>query len=227
MTPLPGAWATPSSAARAPASCNSAAARGASPAPRQRGGGGGGAPPPPPLGFGRERGPRYATAVSTSPDIVRHARPQPPPPASDLETLALGAPAMPGADYIDARVLEALWHETDAAFRERLAEARSTVEQLLKELNPAWNVVGRVHFNLAFNARDEEAPFAFLATYTHRLSTHGKAQHVPLGDALREYAGARNKDRLLSLLLPVQRAAERLDWLREMVDAGEVFHPLR
>jgi len=186
-----------------------------------------GEPLPPAFGYWRELGTRYVTAVCTSPDTVRHERPQPPPPASDLETLALGAPAMPGAEYINAEILAALWHDTDTAFRERLAETRSTVEQLLKELNPAWNVVGRVHFNLALNARDEEAPFAFLATYTHQLSAHGRAQHVPLGDALREYAGARNRDRLLSLLLPVQRAAGQLDWLREMVDAGEIFHPLR
>jgi SNF2 family DNA or RNA helicase len=32
---------------------------------------------------------------------------------------------------------------------------------------------------------------------------------------------------LLSLLLPVQRAAEECAWLKEMVDAGEIFHPLR
>jgi non-specific serine/threonine protein kinase len=94
-------------------------------------------------------------------------------------------------------------------------------------LDPAWNVVGRVHFNLAENRSDELAPFAFLATYTHRLSAHGKAQHLPLGQALREYAGAANKERLLSLLLPVQRASERCPWLKEMVDAGEIFHPLR
>src|SRR4029077_8886099 len=45
--------------------------------------------------------------------------------------------------------------------------------------------------------------------------------------ALREYAVAANKDRLLSLLLPVQRASETCAWLKAMVDAGEIFHPLR
>jgi len=59
-----------------------------------------------------------------------------------------------------------------------------------------------VHFNLAENRRDEEAPFAFLATYTGRLSAHGKAQHQPLGQALREYAGAANKERLLPCCSP-------------------------
>ena len=84
-----------------------------------------------------------------------------------------------------------------------------------------------MHFNLAENRRDAESPFAFMATYTTQLSAQARAQHVPLGQALREYAGAANRDKLLSLLLPVQRAAEACAWLRPMVDAGEIFHPLR
>src|SRR6185312_665908 len=88
-----------------------------------------------------------------------------------------------------------------------------------------WNMVGRVHFNLAENRREPESPFAFMATYTTRLSAQAKAQHVPLGQALREYAGQR--DKLLSLLVPVQRASEKCDWLKAMIDRGEIFHPLR
>ena len=74
---------------------------------------------------------------------------------------------------------------------------------------------------------DPEAPFAFLATYTSRLSAHGKAQHWPLSWALAEFSDGKRKAQLLSLLLPVQRAAQRCEWLREMVDLGEVYHPLR
>src|SRR5262249_23742876 len=93
--------------------------------------------------------------------------------------------------------------------------------------NKAWNLVGRVHFNLAENRKDESFPFAFLATYTTRLSADAKPQHLPLGRALQEYAGARNRERLLSLLMPVQRAAEHCSWLKAMVDSGEIYHPLR
>jgi len=117
--------------------------------------------------------------------------------------------------------------ELDAAFCAALSTAAVALQEFLGRLNPAWNLVGRVHFNLAENRRDEDAPFAFLATYTTRLSAHGKAQHQPLGQALRQYAGAANKQQLLSLLIPVQRAAESCAWLRAMVDAGEIFHPLR
>ena len=60
-----------------------------------------------------------------------------------------------------------------------------------------------------------------------KLSAHGKAQHLPLSEALREYTGSKSRQRLLSLLLPVQRAADECPWLRELVDAGEIFHPLR
>jgi non-specific serine/threonine protein kinase len=80
--------------------------------------------------------------------------------------------------------------------------------------------VGRVHFNLALNRKDDEAPFAFIATYTGQMSAHGKAQHLPLGHALREYAREAKRDRLLSLLLPVQRAAQGCPWLAAMVEAG-------
>jgi non-specific serine/threonine protein kinase len=181
---------------------------------------------PPVFAYWREFGGRFITALCTRPDICERREGLPPLP-EDIEALAVAAPVMPGAEYLTTDVLLSLWAEIGRAFAAELVDAKTTVQEFLKHLNPAWNVVGRVHFNLAENRKDEHAPFAFLATYTNRLSAHGKAQHLPLGEALREYAGAANTERLLSLLLPVQRAAERCVWLRQMVDAGEIFHPLR
>src|SRR5207249_829059 len=143
------------------------------------------------------------------------------------EALAVAAPPMRGAEYLTASLLESLWTETAEAFRLELAESKASLQTFLQRRGSAWHLVGRVHFNLAENRKDDDAPFAFLATYTTRVSAHAKAQHVPLGQALREYAGAANKARLLSLLMPVQRAAEQCAWLKEMVDAGEICYPLR
>ena len=151
----------------------------------------------------------------------------PPPTEAELATLVLTAPMMVGAEYLTAEVLLDLWAELEAAFADALVASGQDLQSFLKDQNPAWNLVGRVNFNLAENRRDPEQPFAFMATYTTRLSGQAKAQHVPLGQALREYAGAANRDKLLSLLVPVQRAAERCGWLKAMVDAGEIFHPLR
>ena len=151
----------------------------------------------------------------------------PPPTKAELAELVLTAPMMTGAEYIAAGLLETLWREIGDAFAEALKTRATGLQAYLKSLNPAWNLVGRVHFNLAENKRDPDQPFAFMATYTTRLSAQARAQHVPLGQALREYAGAANRDKLLSLLVPVQRAAETCAWLKPMVDEGEIFHPLR
>ncbi|MBI3697319.1 MAG: DEAD/DEAH box helicase [Acidobacteria bacterium] len=184
---------------------------------------------PPVFSYWREFGAWYVTALCTQPDTEA---PQqrvrvPTPPNTELNRLLLALPPMTGAEYLTAEVLQTFWQELDAAFGIELAESKCGVQEFLKQRNPAWNLVGRVHFNLAENRKDQEAPFAFLATYTTRLSAHAKAQHLPLGQALGEYAGAANKDRLLSLLLPVQRASEICPWLKAIVDAGEIFHPLR
>ncbi len=151
----------------------------------------------------------------------------PPPGDDDLAATTQTAPMMPGAEYLTATVLRRLWAELGAACAAAVAAAGGDLQAVLKGLNPAWNQVGRVCFNLAENRRDPDQPFAFMATYTTRLSGQAKAQHVPLGQALREYAGAANREGLLALLLPVQRAAERCGWLKAMIDAGEIFHPLR
>jgi non-specific serine/threonine protein kinase len=182
---------------------------------------------PPTWVYWRDLGASYVTALCSRPELEERHQELAPPPEELLDGLTSAAPVMPGAEYLTAGVLRTLWGEIGEAFDVELTESEASVQAFLKKLNPAWNVVGKVHFNLAENRRDEESPFAFLATYTHRLSAQGKAQHLPLEQALREYAGAANKERLLSLLLPVQRATERCAWLAEMVEAGEIFHPLR
>ena len=146
---------------------------------------------------------------------------------SEFATLVLTAPMMPGSEYLNQDALEALWEALGTVFAVSLVASGMELQAFLKSLNPAWNLIGRVHFNLAENRRDPEWPFAFLATYTTGLSAKATAQHVPLGQALREYSGAKNRGKLLSLLAPVQRASEPCDWLKAMIDAGEIFHPLR
>ena len=126
------------------------------------------------------------------------------------------APPMRGGEFLTSDLLEKLWQEFGAlVIRE---SAMAGLSEWLKSKNPLWHTVGRVTFHLAENKRDPNRPFAFLATYTHRLSDQGKPQHLPLARALQEYAGAKNKAALTSLLAPVQRAAEKSDLARGLVE---------
>ena len=94
----------------------------------------------------------------------RHAG-VPPPSEEHLAVLATGTPMMPRAEYLTAEVLGALWEAIGAAFSAEQAEPVPRSRNFLERLNPAWNVVGGVHSNLAEKRKNEEAPFAF-ATYT-------------------------------------------------------------
>jgi superfamily II DNA or RNA helicase len=189
----------------------------------------------PGLAWWRNFAMQYVTALRTLPDLpeVSATGDQkvyihvPLPPESVWIRLVDEAPPMKGGEYLSADVLKALWGNLEVALSVELAETGLSTQDFLKRRNPAWNFVGRVHFNLAENRKDEDWPFAFLATYTTGLSTRGQTKHLPLGQALRDYAGASNKASLLNLLLPVQRAAESCAWLKVMVDSGEIFHPLR
>ena len=144
-----------------------------------------------------------------------------------LRTLIAAAPPMRGAEYLSIEVLDKLWSELDAALHIELAASKLTLQAFLKARHSAWNLVGRVYFNLAENRRDIEAPFAFLATYSARLSAHGKAQHLPLSQAVNEFSNSKSSAQLLSLLKPVQAGAEQCSWLREMLISEEIYHPLR
>ena len=186
---------------------------------------------PPALGYWRDFAARYVTTLCSATNAEQGDAPGTThatiPAPHELAALAAEAPPMAGLEYLTADVLHALWQQLDAACGVELTQSKLTLQDFLKSRHPAWNLVGRVHFNLAENRGDDEAPFAFIATYTTRLSAQAKAQHLPLAQALREYSGGKNQARLLSLLMPVQRAAEQCAWLRTMVDAGEIYHPLR
>ncbi|MHB8523686.1 MAG: DEAD/DEAH box helicase [Limisphaerales bacterium] len=135
------------------------------------------------------------------------------------------APPMKGIEYLTTAVVSRFWDELDQRVHAEIALTPGGPAAYLKATNPVWNAVGRVTFHLAENKRDPDRPFAFLATYTHRVSEQGKAQHLPLGRALEEYAGARNRTVLAALLLPVQRAAEKSQLARRLLDSRAIFHP--
>lgn len=178
--------------------------------------------------FARDWGRAYLTQLCHRPETGNDAQPWfiPPPPVEERTAMALTAPPMRGAEYLNADVLEAWWLELDALVQQEVESAGKSVQKFLEKRNPLWRMVGRVTFHLAENKRDVEFPFAFLATYSSRLSAHGKLQHLPLERALREYGAAKNHAALLSLLQPIQQAAERIPWVKELTESGEMYQPL-
>jgi len=179
---------------------------------------------PPAWRFWREFTLSYVTALCHTPE---QASVSDPPLIDDERFTAMlaSAPPMPGGEYLSIEVLSRLWERLDARMREEASGSTDGVANWLQKRNPAWRMVGKVCFHLAENKKNQIFPFAFLATYAPRLSARGTAQHVPLANALREFAGEKNKKALLKLLSPVQSAAETSALGKELVDTGQVFHP--
>jgi non-specific serine/threonine protein kinase len=183
---------------------------------------------PPTFGFAREFARLYLTRLCQTPidEESGSVPPVPQPPESDLAFQVLQAPPMQGSEYLTPEVLGSWWSDLDALVRDQAARHRGGVQAYLSERNPLWRLVGRVTLHLAENKRDPDHPFAFLATYIPRLSAQGRVQHEPLGKALQQYSGAKNRPALLSLLVPIQRASERSPLVKEMVESAEIYHPV-
>lgn len=170
---------------------------------------------------------RYLAELCRIPEFTGDSiDPIDPPHETVIADLLASAPPMRGGEYLSAAVLRDLWVDLDTWVRKEIAASKDGLSGWLKKYAPSWHQVGRVCFHLVENKRDSKLPFAFLATYAPGLSREGRVLYQPLGKALQECAGKRNNKTLVKLLTPVFRASEKVDFVKKMVDSGEIFHPL-
>ena len=125
--------------------------------------------------------------------------------------LTLRIPAMRGAEYVTPELFAALWDELNQLAQHE-AKRAGGLRKWLEEVHPALHLLGRVTLHLAENKRSADAPFAFMATYTHRLSAQDKPVHLPLGRALQDYAGASFSHRPGRRRRPMPFFARRRRW---------------
>ena len=130
---------------------------------------------PPVFSWWRDFGGRFAAALCATQNLDgKGTAIQPPAPdPAELARLADTPPIMTGAEYLTAGVLASLWQGMAQALGTELAEAGCPLQEFLKRRNAAWNLVGRVHFNLAENRGDAGSPV--------RLSRHLHAAPVGTG----------------------------------------------
>lgn len=182
---------------------------------------------PPSLVFWRSVGQAYLARVCSAiqPDDPYTAI-LPDLPLSELEALLEAVPPGPGIEFLTPELLKGCLHDMGSALAAATNADPDGLQGILSRHGSVWNVVGRVCLHLAENKRDPELPFAFLATYVHGVSKQARPQHLPLGRALQEYAGAGNRAALLALLAPLSRAAEQSAFLKDLMDSGAVYRPL-
>ena len=148
-----------------------------------------------------------------------------PPDELSLAMIVSEAPPMRGLEFLTSELLQSTWNDLLTAFLEQAHSKNGGCRELLLALNPEARLLGRVTFHLAENKRDPDRPFAFLATYAHRLSGKAQVQHLPLGEALRQYAAERDQAKLSELLVPVRTAASRSEIVGQLLTSRAIFQP--
>lgn len=149
----------------------------------------------------------------------------PPPTDDELAALVAAAPPMTGLEFVTATLLRQSWTELCQYVAVSAAAAKEGPEAWLKRVNPLAHLVGKVTFHLAENKRDPDRPFAFLATFVHKLSANAKPQHRPLAEALKLAATAHDRDQLERLLEPVRQAARHSKLAAELLESKRLFAP--
>lgn len=147
-------------------------------------------------------------------------------PLEELEKLALNIPPMPGAEYCNLEVLQQIWQDLDNWVREKIQSFPDGIKGFISCYLPSWSQVGRVCFHLAENKHNPDYPFAFLATYAPKLGKNAKVLYQPLSKALQQYAGEKNKEALVHLLKPVYEASKQCIWVKDLIENGDIYHPL-
>ena len=141
----------------------------------------------------------------------------------DRNILLEEAPYINGSEYLNEHWLTCAWEKLNQTYAREIKEYPGSVSEYFWSKNPDIHLAGRVYFHLVESRRDDY-PFAFLATYSVDASASGAAKHLPLKNALVEYG--ENSQKLLELLATVNKAARQSPFINEMMESGEIFHPL-
>lgn len=148
------------------------------------------------------------------------------PDQTTLSFLVLEAPPMIGSEYLTGAFLASLLNELEDAIQKEFSEFPGLLADYLRTIGPNWKHVGKVSFHLAENKSDTTGthPFAFMASFIHRLSDNDRPKHLPLAAALKAYADNRNA--LNSVLSPIQIAARQSTLIQQLWETRAIFKPI-
>jgi non-specific serine/threonine protein kinase len=137
----------------------------------------------------------------------------------------LEMPPIVGGEYASGEWLLSVHQELEEALQSAQQKSGKPFSEFVRGLNPAWRDVGKVGFHLAENksASRDDYPFAFMASFIHRVGENDKPKHLPLSAALKAYAS--NPRALSAVLAPIQKAAAKSGWVSELLESRRIFQP--
>jgi hypothetical protein len=130
----------------------------------------------------------------------------------------LSAPYLNGAIYLTKDWIITVWENLNRTFSQELGAYQGSAAEFIASYSPNVHLAGRVFFHLV-ESKNDDYPFAFLATYSIGLSEDGKSKHLPLKNALIEYG--KDSKKLLDLLATVTKASEKRPSFQDWWNRGK------
>lgn len=140
-----------------------------------------------------------------------------------VDRLLQATPYAIGTEFINEQWIREMFVQLEQVFQRQISSYQGSVAMYLAEKNQNLHVPERIFLHLVEN-KEGDVPFAFLATYASG-QPDGSVRHMPLQYALTEYKD--DRDKLLVLLSSLNRAAEVSPLIAELMESGEMFHPLK
>ena len=141
----------------------------------------------------------------------------------DLSKFLENAPLMTGSEYLGSDLLKDLWQRINTAFQREIRTYHGTVEDFIKSYSSDVHLAGRIFFHLV-ESKNDDYPFAFLATYSTGPGKQGASKHIPLKYALQEFGN--DSEKLLDLLSTVNIAVKESALINDLLESGELFQPI-
>ncbi|MCD7839473.1 MAG: DEAD/DEAH box helicase [Erysipelotrichaceae bacterium] len=138
-----------------------------------------------------------------------------------IDQLILRKPYMLGDQYINEKYLRSFFHIIINQYNLETKDYDKPLDDYFNE-RLHKEPVGRVFFHLVENANGK-LPFAFLATYSQILDNH-KIKQIPLIKALDQYRN--DNETLVKLLSTVDKASKQSPFINDLIQSGELMHPL-
>ncbi len=139
----------------------------------------------------------------------------------EIEELLNARPFAIGSEYINEQWITIQFKQLNDVFADEIKNYQGSVQMYLAEKSQNLSVAQRIYFHLV---DDEDHQFAFMATYATK-DEEGHIRHLPLKNALKEYAEDRKQ--LIALLSCLNKAAEVCETISSFMSTGEMFHPIQ
>ena len=140
-----------------------------------------------------------------------------------INKICENVPFIIGGEFVNKTWILELLDKFNEIYKDAVLKSeKKPLDYLISKRLP-FVIPSRIYFHLVENRDLDQFPFAFLATYTSIIN--GELVHCPLNNALVQLKY--NKSKLKTLIQSIIKASKESKFIKNLVEKGNIFHPIK